>query len=63
VHSGHVEWGHYYAFIFDQSTNKWWRFNDCNVTEETWENVKKESFGSKDTATAAYALIYANEWC
>jgi len=40
VHEGNAESGHYYAFIFDRASEKWFRFNDFRVTEETWENVK-----------------------
>jgi ubiquitin carboxyl-terminal hydrolase 25/28 len=67
VHEGNAESGHYYAFIFDRASNKWWRFNDFRVMEETWENVKLESFGSdanaKGNSTTAYSLIYVNEMC
>jgi ubiquitin carboxyl-terminal hydrolase 25/28 len=45
VHDGNAESGHYYTFIFDRVSEKWWRYNDFQVTEETEENVFAESFG------------------
>jgi ubiquitin carboxyl-terminal hydrolase 25/28 len=45
VHDGNAESGHYYTFIFDRVSEKWWRYNDFQVSEETEENVFAESFG------------------
>lgn len=41
----YLESGHYYSFIHDFEKNIWRRFNDITITEETEENVFKESWG------------------
>lgn len=60
VHYGNSEGGHYYAFIFDKSTFKWYRFNDFKITEETEDKVFEESFGGNNKNTSAYGLVYVN---
>jgi ubiquitin carboxyl-terminal hydrolase 25 len=63
VHDGDAESGHYYTFIFDRASNKWWRLNDFQASEETEETVMRESFGKcdKDSKKAAYSLFYVSE--
>lgn len=39
VHQGGVTGGHYYAYIKDVDSQKWWNFNDSSVTECSWEKV------------------------
>jgi ubiquitin carboxyl-terminal hydrolase 25/28 len=34
IHDGTADSGHYYSFIFDRKVNKWYRFNDHNVSVE-----------------------------
>jgi hypothetical protein len=43
IHSGMINGGHYYAYIKDLTSGKWWNFNDSTVTaidektvQETW---------------------------
>jgi len=60
IHQGSGEGGHYYAFIFDRKADKWYRFNDFRVTEESEERVLEEAFGDEKTKTSAYGLIYLN---
>jgi ubiquitin C-terminal hydrolase len=33
IHSGGVSGGHYYAYIKDLDSGKWFNFNDSNVSE------------------------------
>lgn len=53
VHSGAISGGHYYAYIKDVDTQKWWNFNDSNVTEVTEEKVK-EAYGSSYSYSSNY---------
>jgi ubiquitin carboxyl-terminal hydrolase 25/28 len=64
IHDGNAESGHYYTFIFDRVADKWWRYNDFQVSEETEENVMSESFGDNNNSCqkTAYSLIYINEY-
>ncbi|CDW73905.1 ubiquitin carboxyl-terminal hydrolase family protein [Stylonychia lemnae] len=60
IHQGNGDGGHYYAFIKDRKTEKWYRFNDYKVSEETEEKVMQESFGNENEKTSAYGLIYVD---
>lgn len=60
IHDGKGNYGHYYAFIFDRKAEKWYRFNDYKITEESEENVLKEGYGDPNSKASAYCLIYIN---
>ena len=45
-HSGAISGGHYYAYIKNLETKKWYNFNDDNVTEMDEEKVS-EAWGGK----------------
>lgn len=53
VHAGAISGGHYYVFIRDTSTNKWWNFNDSSVTEVSEKTVLEAQGGF--TATSSYS--------
>ncbi|EFC46926.1 peptidase C19 family ubiquitinyl hydrolase [Naegleria gruberi] len=65
VHSGTSSGGHYYAYIKSFSSDKWYNFNDSNVSEIDREQVKV-MFGNNDSSstgrfassTNAYMLLY-----
>ena len=57
VHDGYAMSGHYYAFIYDHVLGVWRRYNDTMITEESEENVMKESFGGYQNC-CAYCLMY-----
>ena len=48
VHSGGSEGGHYYSFINDKDSCKWYEFNDGNVSDFNIANLKNECFGSEE---------------
>ena len=71
VHSGHANGGHYYSIInleregqgntmknvpFTES--KWVKFNDSNLSDYDLNDIPNECYGSKESATNAYLLIY-----
>lgn len=56
VHSGHADAGHYYSFIKERSSNdprsnRWFRFDDTQVTPFNIENLPEECFGGTQTTS------------
>uniref|UniRef100_A0A8B9FCA0 ubiquitinyl hydrolase 1 n=1 Tax=Amazona collaria TaxID=241587 RepID=A0A8B9FCA0_9PSIT len=60
VHEGQANAGHYWAFIYDQSRKSWLKYNDISVTESSWEELERDSFGGLSNASA-YCLMYIND--
>ncbi|NXH04291.1 UBP28 hydrolase, partial [Loxia leucoptera] len=60
VHEGQANAGHYWAFIYDQSRKRWLKYNDISVTESSWEELERESFGGLRNASA-YCLMYISD--
>lgn len=74
IHTGSAEGGHYYSFIQDRSTSKWFEFNDTIVREVDPFDIPSEAFGGEEKfrtssfagekieiqekVTNAYLLIY-----
>lgn len=69
VHSGTASGGHYYAYICNFEDNKWYCFNDQQVSRITQEDIKKTYggsssgysgfyFSSYSSSTNAYMLMY-----
>ena len=63
VHMGHSEGGHYYAFIKDEKSRKWYQFNDTSVIPFNEFNLDNETFGGKEDNgenknRSAYLLFY-----
>ena len=47
VHAGVAQGGHYYSFIKDRTSNKWYRFDDEDVTPFDPALIEQECFGGK----------------
>ncbi|KFP81713.1 Ubiquitin carboxyl-terminal hydrolase 28, partial [Acanthisitta chloris] len=60
VHEGQANAGHYWAFIYNQPRKRWLKYNDISVTESSWEELERESFGGSRNASA-YCLIYISD--
>jgi hypothetical protein len=65
VHLGYADSGHYYSFIQDRSTNKWFEFNDTTVRDFNFDDIAEEAYGgetsgydAKEKIKNAYMLIY-----
>lgn len=56
-HSGAISGGHYYAYIKDMESKKWYNFNDSNVTEISEEKVT-ESWGGKNASEGMRSLYF-----
>ena len=70
VHSGTtIQNGHYYSIIKDQESNKWYKFNDNNITEfDIEKDLEKECFGNIECkknqfGKGAYLLFYTRKEC
>ncbi|NWU99597.1 UBP28 hydrolase, partial [Upupa epops] len=60
VHQGQANAGHYWAFIYDRPRKRWLRYNDISVTESSWEELERDSFGGVKNASA-YCLMYISD--
>ncbi|NXA04810.1 UBP28 hydrolase, partial [Sapayoa aenigma] len=60
VHEGQANAGHYWAFIYNQPQKRWLKYNDISVTESSWEELERESFGGLRNASA-YCLMYISD--
>ncbi|NWT03907.1 UBP28 hydrolase, partial [Mionectes macconnelli] len=60
VHEGQANAGHYWAFIYNQPRKRWLKYNDILVTDSSWEEVERESFGGLRN-TSAYCLMYISD--
>ncbi|XP_058457623.1 ubiquitin carboxyl-terminal hydrolase 47 [Malaya genurostris] len=67
IHSGSASGGHYYAYIKDFPTCKWFSFNDQTVSSISHEDIQKSFGGSSSktyysgaysSSTNAYMLMY-----
>ncbi|NXD86887.1 UBP28 hydrolase, partial [Halcyon senegalensis] len=60
VHQGQANAGHYWAFIYHQPRKRWLKYNDISVTESSWEELERDSFGGLKNASA-YCLMYISD--
>lgn len=67
IHSGSASGGHYYAYIKDFNSGKWYSFNDQTVSPITQDDIQKSFGGSSSktyysgaysSSTNAYMLMY-----
>mmetsp|Transcript_32541 Transcript_32541/g.66280 ORF Transcript_32541/g.66280 Transcript_32541/m.66280 type:complete len:2909 (-) Transcript_32541:130-8856(-) len=47
VHAGVAQGGHYYSFVKDRTSGKWYRFDDEDVTPFDPKLIEQECFGGK----------------
>ncbi|XP_068096892.1 ubiquitin carboxyl-terminal hydrolase 28 isoform X2 [Hyperolius riggenbachi] len=60
VHEGQANVGHYWAYIYNHTRKCWLKYNDISVTEVTWEDLERDSYGGMKNASA-YCLMYIND--
>ena len=70
IHSGSsLQSGHYYSFIKDQETDKWYKFNDSVISDyDIDKDLEKECFGNINNkinqyGKGAYLLFYTKKEC
>lgn len=60
VHEGQASAGHYWAYIYDHGHKRWLKYNDVMVTESSWEELVRDSYGGMTNASA-YCLMYIHD--
>uniref|UniRef100_A0A8C2WJX5 Ubiquitin specific peptidase 28 n=1 Tax=Cyclopterus lumpus TaxID=8103 RepID=A0A8C2WJX5_CYCLU len=60
VHEGQASAGHYWAYIYDHANQRWMKYNDVSITESSWEELERDSFGGITNASA-YCLMYIDD--
>ncbi|XP_076432366.1 ubiquitin carboxyl-terminal hydrolase 28 isoform X6 [Peromyscus maniculatus bairdii] len=60
VHEGQANAGHYWAYIYNQPRQTWLKYNDISVTESSWEELERDSYGGLRNVSA-YCLMYIND--
>ncbi|XP_062867188.1 ubiquitin carboxyl-terminal hydrolase 28 [Trichomycterus rosablanca] len=60
VHEGQASAGHYWAYIYDHVNKRWLKYNDVMVTESSWEELVRDSYGGMTNASA-YCLMYIHD--
>uniref|UniRef100_A0A3B4A0L9 Ubiquitin carboxyl-terminal hydrolase n=1 Tax=Periophthalmus magnuspinnatus TaxID=409849 RepID=A0A3B4A0L9_9GOBI len=60
VHEGQASAGHYWAYIYDHAHQRWIKYNDITVSESSWEELERDSFGGMTNASA-YCLMYIDD--
>ncbi|CAL8364578.1 unnamed protein product [Lota lota] len=60
VHEGQASAGHYWAYIYDHANKRWMKYNDIAITESSWEELMRDSYGGMTNASA-YCLMYVDE--
>ncbi|XP_006833898.1 PREDICTED: ubiquitin carboxyl-terminal hydrolase 28 [Chrysochloris asiatica] len=60
VHEGQANAGHYWAYIYNQPRQMWLKYNDISVTESSWEELERDSYGGLRNVSA-YCLMYIND--
>lgn len=61
VHRGTSNTGHYYAYVKDFATGKWFKMNDAEVSQSSFEDVKKDGKGGGEEKPNASLLVYLSE--
>uniref|UniRef100_A0A8C7ITL3 Ubiquitin specific peptidase 28 n=1 Tax=Oncorhynchus kisutch TaxID=8019 RepID=A0A8C7ITL3_ONCKI len=57
---GQASAGHYWAYIYDHANQRWMKYNDVIVSESSWEELVRDSYGGMTNASA-YCLMYIDD--
>lgn len=57
IHSGTANYGHYFSYVKNRNSNKWYNFNDSYVSEITQDDMLQSAYGKKDSSNG-YILFY-----
>lgn len=64
IHEGNAMSGHFWTYIWKPEVGKWFKFNDVEVSESTWEDLYMNAVGGstrQSTAAAAAATTTQEE--
>ena len=57
VHEGGANFGHYWSYLFDTSSNRWLKYNDSVVVEVSEDEIFMNTSGKTFNA---FSLVYVN---
>lgn len=68
VHEGSATLGHFWTYVYHPDRQKWYRYNDNEVCETTWNDVFDAGIGGskspnereEERVPSAYLLVYIN---
>lgn len=74
IHEGNAASGHFWTYIWNKQKLKWYKYNDVEVSESTWDDLYanavgglshtstsiQQALGGVDKTPSAYFLIYTN---
>ena len=52
IHEGNALSGHFWTYIWKPRLGKWFKFNDNEVCESTWEDLYQNAVGGSTTASS-----------
>jgi hypothetical protein len=58
VHTGSGTGGHYFVFLRPTLGNKWYQFNDEDVTIATEKEATEHNYGGTNTSTSACTVPF-----
>jgi hypothetical protein len=72
IHEGNAASGHFWTYIWNKQKLKWYKYNDVEVSESSWDDLYSNAVGGlsnastiqqalgSDKTPSAYFLIYTN---
>jgi ubiquitin carboxyl-terminal hydrolase 25 len=72
IHEGNAMSGHFWTYIWNKEQQKWFKFNDTEVSESNWDDLYENAVGGNlllnethtpktDKMPSAYFLIYVKD--
>ena len=53
IHEGHATSGHFWTYIWNKRLLKWFKYNDTEVSESSWDDLYANALGGGGAPTAA----------
>lgn len=58
VHTGTADSGHYYSFIKDRNSGRWFQFNDSHVSPFDVADIRTQCFGGYETVITSDSTLH-----
>ena len=52
IHEGNALSGHFWTYVWQPALAKWYKFNDTEVSESTWEDLYSNAVGGSSSSLA-----------